>query len=297
MDCEFLKEQLLEGFSRWTKVRELASGECLVRLPFWDGAGDPIELSVVDEGGIVTIDDAGSIAGLLFSLDQHEEGSPSFELIERLERALDLEIDFDEGSVRLKLDDDDLYDGIAEMTKVVLSMHTVVPHICTPLVSVSRRPARSRRPRLTTKISERYRKLNILDRVERSRRIEGAKHAEWNIDFHWLVHSNGHAHGVNVVTADLGVGRPLDKVSNIVTLSVDTKAHHRAGGDELRVVIETGAQNPRSVEAADLLRFHSEELLYDVFDLNVETESSDFFAKSENELNLERSLEAPLWQE
>ena len=108
MDCEFLKNRLFEGFSRWTGVRELASGECLVRLPFRDGAGDPIELCVVEKGGLVTVDDAGSIAGLLFSLDQHDEGSSSFDLMERSERALDLEIDFDEGSVRLKLDEDDL---------------------------------------------------------------------------------------------------------------------------------------------------------------------------------------------
>ena len=296
MDCEFLKNRLLEGFSRWTDVRELASGECLVRMPFRDGAGDPIELCVVEKGGLVTVDDAGSIAGLLFSLDQHEEGSSSFDLMERLERALDLEIDFDEGSVRLKLDEDDLYDGIAAMAKVVLSMQTVAPHIGTPEVgssAVRTLPGSStqRRPRLTTKIGRRYRELKVWDQVRRSPNIEGANHADWKIDFQWSVRSNGHDHGVNVVTADLGVGDPRSKANRITAFSLDTKPRHQPGRDELRVVIETGADDRRSVEAAEFLRFHSKELFYNVFDLRLDAESSDFFTKSEDELKRARMLD------
>ena len=51
MDCKWLEQRILEGFSNWTKVRALSSRECIVRLPFWDGSGDPIELVVAAEGG------------------------------------------------------------------------------------------------------------------------------------------------------------------------------------------------------------------------------------------------------
>ena len=105
------------------------SGECLVRLPFWDNEGDPIELTVAIEAGRATIDDAGSIAGLLFSLGQDDEDSSAFKLLKDLGRTHGLEIDFDEGLVRLSVEESNLYDGIAEMAKIVLAMHTVAPLI------------------------------------------------------------------------------------------------------------------------------------------------------------------------
>lgn len=129
MDCQRLKERIHGGFSDWTKVIPLDSGECLVRLPFWDNEGDPIELTVAVEAGRATIDDAGSIAGLLFSLGQDDEDSSAFKLLKDLGRTHGLEIDFDEGLVRVSVEESNLYDGIAEMAKVVLTMHTVTPLI------------------------------------------------------------------------------------------------------------------------------------------------------------------------
>ncbi len=129
MDYQQLEESIQGELSDWTKVIPLDSGECLVRLPFWDGDGDPIELTVAVELGHATIDDAGSIAGLLFSLGQDDQDAPAFRLLEDLKRTHGLEIDFDEGLVRVSVEESNLYDGIAEMTKVVLAMHTVAPLI------------------------------------------------------------------------------------------------------------------------------------------------------------------------
>ena len=69
----------------------------------------------------------GSIAGLLFSLGQDGQDTPAFKLLRDLERTHGLEIDFDEGLVRISVEESNLYDGIAEMAKVVLAMHTVAP--------------------------------------------------------------------------------------------------------------------------------------------------------------------------
>ena len=129
MDYQRLEASIQGGFSYWTKVIPLDSGECLVRLPFWDGEGDPIELTVSVEAGCATIDDAGSIAGMLFSLGQDDQDTQAFKLLKDLERTHGLEIDFDEGLVRVSVEESKLYDGIAEMAKVVLAMHTVVPLI------------------------------------------------------------------------------------------------------------------------------------------------------------------------
>ena len=129
MDYQQLEESIRAGFSDWTKVILLDSGECLIRLPFWDSDGDPIELTVAVELGRATIDDAGSIAGLLFSLGQDDQDAPAFKLLEDLKRTHGLEIDFDEGLVRVSVEESNLYDGVAEMAKIVLAMHTVAPLI------------------------------------------------------------------------------------------------------------------------------------------------------------------------
>lgn len=281
MDCQVLLDRIHDGFSRWAQVRVLSSGQCVVRLPFWDSMGDPVELGVIDDGDRVTINDAGSIAGLLFSLDQHEEGSPSFRLVEDLEQAHGLKIDYEEGLVTLSVGEDGLYDGIAEMSKVVLAMHTVVPHI-----SVARRRKRSPGPRLTSKIALKYKELQILDHVERAYQIEGTNGPTWTVDFHWSVRRNGDSHGVNVVAPDLGVADPMVKANRVVALSVDTRARHAGGDDLLRVVVEAGGSvnGSASSQAIDFLRSYSDELGYAMFDLAVEDESSEFYAMSVREL-------------
>ena len=257
----------------------LGSGECMVRLPFWDGAGDPIELTVTVSSGRATIDDAGSVAGLLFSLGQDDQASPAFKLLDDLQRTHKFEIDFDDGLVRLSVAEDNLYDGVAEMTKVVLAMNTVVPHI-----RVAPRRIGSFGPRLRSRISRRYRELKILDMVERSYPLEGATVPDWPVDFHWSVGTNGNSYAVNVVAADLAVSDPSLKAHKIAALSVDTREHHQSRDDQLRVVIESQDGNSQSREARDFLRFHSDALRYRVFDFRQRSEYADFFTLSVEEL-------------
>ena len=279
MNCQTILENIRSGFSDWTQVIPLDSGECLVRLPFWDGAGDPVQLIVATEEGRATIDDAGSIAGLLFSLGQDEHRTPAFKLLEDLGRAHGLEIDFDEGLVRVSLSEGDLYDGVTEMAKVVLAMHTVVPHI-----RVSQRRLGSFGPRLKSRVARKYRELEILDLLERSYPLAGATVSDWPIDFHWSVGRNGSSYDVNVVTADLRVAEPLEKAQKIAMLSVDTREQHQPGIGLLRVVIESQEDNDQALKAQEFLRYHSDELAFRVFDLRSQDESSEFYSSSVREL-------------
>ena len=257
----------------------LDSGECLVQLPFWDGEGDPIELTVAVSSGRATIDDAGSVAGLLFSLAQDDQATPAFKLLDDLQRTHKFEIDFDDGLVKLSVSEDNLYDGVAEMTKVVLAMNTVVPHI-----RVAPRRVGSYGPRLRSKIIRQYRQLKILDLVERSYPLAGATVSDWPVDFHWSVGSNGNSYAVNVVAADLAVLDPAAKAHKIAALSVDTHELHQSGHDRLRVVIESQYDNAQSLNAIEFLRFHSDALDYRVFDFRQRDEYSEFFTLSVEEL-------------
>ena len=279
MDCQDLEASIISELSHWTRVLPLGSGECLIRLPLWDGMGDPIELTVSVEGGRATIGDAGSIAALLFSLGQDAQSTPAFKLVEKLKGAHGLELDFDEGLVKLSVAGDSLYEGISEMAKVVMTLHTVVPHI-----RVAQRGPASFGPRLRSRIAREYEKLHILDLVDRSFLIDGATVSGWPVDFHWSVGSNGSSYSVNVIAADLGVSEPLVKANRIVALSMDTRAQLSSAESLLRVAIESQDSNAQSGEAGDFLRYHSGSLDYRVFDLRDQDEYSAFFTLSVNEL-------------
>lgn len=283
MDCAMIKDQLLAGFGHWTEVRSTGVNVCSVVMPFWDSLGDPIKLSVELLEDKVTIDDAGSIAGLLFSLGQHDQGTPASNLVEALQRAHGLELDFDKGLVKLSVGEADLYDGIAEMGKIVLAVHTAVPHM-----RISKRQSRSLGPRLKSKIASRYSDMKLLGLVERSHHLDGATVQNWPIDFRWNVGANGRPHAVNIVTADLGVADPLVKAHKVVALSVDTRNQRGPGRDQLRVVIETRAGTTDAAAAGEFLRFHGADLLYDVFDLGQRDESLEFFETSANEIKRQR---------
>ena len=129
MDCEKTLELIRTKLGEGTHLRKFTDRECLIRLPFWDNVGDPIEISVSTDGVRATIDDAGAIAGILFSLGQHTQDTPAFKLLMNLERAHGLEVDFNEGLLKVSVPDKDLYYGVAELTKIVLALHTVTPHI------------------------------------------------------------------------------------------------------------------------------------------------------------------------
>ena len=279
MSCRWLEESIGRGFSEWSKVRSLDSGECLVRLPFWDGEGDPIELTVAVEEGRAAINDTGSIAGILFSLGQDHQGTPAFKLLEDLAKAHNLEINFDDGLVELSIPEADIYAGIAEMAKVVLTMKTVVPHI-----RQSRRRQRSFGPRLRTKVARQYRNLEVFDLIQKSYQLDGATVSGWPIDFRWSVGHNGSSYAVDVVTADLSVSEPFAKAQKIVSLSLDTRQLHQPRNGRLRVVTESQTDNDQAIEALDFLRFHSSELDYHVFDLREHDESAEFYNSSVMEI-------------
>ena len=279
MNCQTIEASIRDGFSEWTSVTPLNSDECLVRLPFWDGAGDPIELSVTTDSGRALIDDAGSVAGLFFSLGQDDQATPAFKLLEDLQQTHGFEIDFDNGVITLSVAEENLFDGVAEMAKVVLAMNTVVPHI-----RVAPRRVGSFGPRLRSRISRRYRQLKILDMVQRSYPLAGATVSDWPVDFHWSVRRNGSSYEVNVVAADLTVSEPLVKAHKVASLSLDTREQHQHGKGRLRVVIESQDNHSESLVAAEFLRVHSNELDYRLFDLGRPDENSDFYSSSAEEL-------------
>lgn len=104
--------------------------EHLVQMPFYDSTGDPIRVTMhVEEDNTVRMDDAGAVAGLLFSLGQDGEHTPAFKLVTDLARAHGLEIDFDEGLLTVSAEPDQITETLVGLTKVVITILTAAPHM------------------------------------------------------------------------------------------------------------------------------------------------------------------------
>ena len=279
MNDQVTVELLHEKFQEEVQVRVLPNEDCVVRVPFGDSIGDSIELTVVSDGDQVKIHDGGNISGLLFSLGQHVEGTPAFKLLMDLERAHGLEVDFNEGLVKVSVPKHALYDGIAELATVVMALHTVVPHIRV----APRRMKALGRPRLKSKIKNIYRERKILELVESDFYVDGTTVSNWPVDFHWLVQTNGHLQEVDVVATDLTVANPLEKAQRVAAFSVDTQGRHEDGG-VLRVMVDTPQGNTQATEAANFLRYHGDHLGYRVFDYGNFDERAQFFDVAVGEL-------------
>ena len=278
MKCEEIEEIVRKELGESIRVSAFTDQACLIRLPFWDNYGDPIEMTVASDGSQTIIDDGGAIAALLFSLGQHTSDTPMYKLLRNLEQTHGFELDFNEGLIRISVPDRDIYDGIAELTKIVLSLHTVAPHIRVAPRRI--RPLGGRR--LKTRIREGYRSLGIFELVETDSELDGAT-IRWPVDFHWSVGiEEEESYNVYVLATDLNVAEPLQRAQSITAFSMDALPTRHQDG--LRIVMEAPKDNVLATEAARFLRHHSQHLQYKVFDFGLESERSDFFDISEVEL-------------
>ena len=129
MNTEDLRQTILKEIHRLTQVRPQGDNRFEVRMPFYDTMGDPVNVGLTTQGDNITVDDAGTIAGLLFSQGHHTDDSPGFSLMLDLAQAHRLELNFNEGVVSLQAPRSETYDTIAEMTKVIITMQTALPHL------------------------------------------------------------------------------------------------------------------------------------------------------------------------
>ena len=143
MNCEQTLDQIRAMLREDTQLSKSTGNGCLIRLPFQANDGVPVVINVSTDGQRATIDDDGAVAGLLFSLGQDATNTPAFRLLKDLEQAHGLEIDLDQGLLKISAPEEDLCHAVAELAKVILTIQTVIPHLHT--ITPHLRPA-SKRP-------------------------------------------------------------------------------------------------------------------------------------------------------
>jgi len=279
--CEELKELVQSLFLNGIKVQALKDDKCLLQIPFYDSDGDPIRIFVLKTEDSVTLNDAGAIAGNLFSLGQHTQDTPAFKLLCNLMKAYGLHIDFNNGLITTTVvDERQMSDAVVDFSKVILTMLTAIPHI-----RVEPHRLKPLGQRLKAKIKVQYGQANILDLVEHDILLPGETVGRWPIDFHWWIKQNGQIEQVYVVTVDLDVQESLGKAAKVTALALDIQRN--ATYDKLRIVIDSHGENSNASVAGSLVKQYGDRLKYKVYDFEKEDERLVFVKQSVNEITSE----------
>ena len=128
-----LHELLGEETNRYTKVQETTDGGLIVSLALWDSMGDPVTVTVYygTQGTWEKMDDAGSVAGYLFSAMQDTEESPGYQLAMALSKSHRVQPDYEEGTLVLRNNGESLHHAVMTMAKMILTINTALPHLKT----------------------------------------------------------------------------------------------------------------------------------------------------------------------
>ena len=282
--CKELSQTISEVFGLRIDLTTVGDNQWEFSAPFGDQHGDPLWLSVGCRGDEVTMDDGGAVAGLLFSLDQDEEGSPAFELMDSLTRRHNLVIDYDLGVIRRSCPLDKVADTLPVFTRVVLTILTASPHL-----EKRRRRRRSLGRRLRSRIRDSYKDWGIDHYVDQRSQIPGCVMSRWPADFHWQLGSEDRPQNVFVLAADLNIQDPLSKAHKVSSIALDT-VDARAR-DDLRIVIDTHEGEHEVSQAARLIRQYESSLKYTVFDFADNSQRSSFFDQATTELLSEKAQE------
>ena len=273
-----IDEIISDAFDLRIDLASVSDGQWAFMVPFGDQHGDPLWFSIGCQNDEVTIDDGGAVAGLLFSLDQDEQGAPAYELLLSLARRHGLVVDYDLGLVRRSCPLDRVADTLPLFTRIVLALLTAAPH----LEKKSRRQ-RSLGRRLRSRIRDHYKEMEVLHLVGRNGYMRGSAMHHWPTDFHWQMYAEESPHDVFVVAADLGTKDPIRKAERVSTLALDTISDRR--NHDLRVVIDTqDLFRDEAFVAVNIIRQQGDYLDYKVFDYSDATDRTVFYAQAGKEL-------------
>ncbi|MBM3944854.1 MAG: hypothetical protein FJ317_05090 [SAR202 cluster bacterium] len=276
--CDMLLSQLRGRIEGEMHVYPFRDSGCIVNLPFRDSSGDPLSVIVTEVSGQYVVHDAGIIASRLFSLAQNIEGTPAYRLLGSLAKAYDLDVDFNEGLVRLRADEHDLSERVLDLAKVMVTVITASPHI-----RIQTFHQRRLGPRLRGLIRRRLENGKILDWVEQNYTLSGRSVEEWAVDFYWRTSTQeDNPRNIYVMAVDLDTAHPLRKAEHITALALDIKQQLDRGS--LRVVADTHGANSEASVAMDFLAEHKIDLNYSLTDYTNTKQREEFYAKCVQEV-------------
>jgi len=247
-----------------------------LQIPYRDSDGDPIKVAIYFNHDLVLLSDAGRISGHLFALGQHTQDTPAFKLLRNLAKAYRLKLDYDSGRVVSTVSYDRMDQAITDFIKVIITMLTAIPH-----VRVEPHRLKPLGQRLRTAIREQYRLANIVDLIEHDYILHGQAVDSWPVDFHWWLRRNDVVEQIYIVAVDLNVAEALSKATKVTALALDAR---RLNDDHLRVVVDSHGADSDSSVAIALMKNHSEQLRFKIYDFGQADEKQAFLRQSVSEI-------------
>lgn len=134
-----MKQAIVESFKPRLEISQVEESRWEFSVPSGDQHGDPLWFSVTLRGKTIIIDDGGAAAGLLFALEQDEEGAPAYELLTSLARRNDMYLDHDNGVLQKQCSLEKVCDELPAFTRIVLTILTAAPHLDSAVDAATRR--------------------------------------------------------------------------------------------------------------------------------------------------------------
>lgn len=251
----YIKSAILEG------IKFVAlDGGFLIQLPFTNFKGEPVEIGIiqVDEDSF-QIDDVGYISGLLFELNEHSQEAAGHLLTKRLIDMYKFNMDYNEGVITQKISVEREIEKLLDFLKVVMSIETVLPFVSQP------RKRLEGRKRLRAQLGREIKQLHLPLTVEKFAKVQG-KHEVWDVDYRYMRRED--QVDILILTADLGLKEPKERVAHIITLASDvldinlSNKQHR----ELRVVYSVnGNRSMATKRAVNIIEDYKSRIGYKAF--------------------------------
>lgn len=259
------------------EVLPLNSGY-LVRLPFRDPLGDPIEILITTDADGIILDDLGHTASLMFHMCQHREGSLGHLLTRNLTDAYAVTMDYNQGLLTQKLSMNDDPSHVLDFIKVLISAQTVIPEL--------QRRKRERRGgrRLDARLRSEIPHLSLQDYVQRQGEVLG-RHESWIVNYRYVYRAVDDPVNVLIVTADLRGKEPRRKAEHVLTLASDV-----LDVDErrlLRVVydLESNGSRDAASRAASMIAAYQEKIGYRAYDFGNSDQRAGLISVTQQELS------------
>ncbi len=274
MNNNQIQSEIMDYFNQRLEVVPTEDGYRVV-MPFHDSSGDPIEIAINHVPDGYVIEDLEQISGLLFFIEQGEMGKIGYELLQRICRTNNIEIDYNVGILQMRSQARELPSKFWDFISVISSLQNVLPHVAEPRVR------HTLGPRLRTRVSKIVPILKEPEFVRRNSVAQG-KQEFWNIDYRYHYEALTGLYDTMVVTVDLNIDQPRHKAEHAVALAVDVLDKEEPR--RLRLLYDTYGRNSDALKAGEFIEAHKGKLGYEVYDFSQEIHRNRFKMTTEDEL-------------
>ena len=285
MDIEEIYLKILSDKTRGMSFQEAGDG-LIVKLPFSNFMGEPIEVYIGSDKGHIILEDLGQTAGCLFSTNQYTETAEGHRLLKNIVNTHRVTMDYNRGVLRKELTEESNIAEFYDFAKILVAVNAVVPEFRHP------RKALRRRPRLASRLVKDVEQLKLPMLVQKHAEIQGRK-ATWIVEFKYSIVGNGAASDIFVSCADLSLKKPIDEAAYVLAMAMDIQ-DIPSDNKQLRVVYNLNGGSPESLQASELISENQERFRYSAFNYSDINDRNRWTDITRQELALISEGRAPL---